>query len=68
MNPSFQGVNRHSRYYLSTAKLENYNIIIDGKDFLYQTIVSYIKAYVNIQHKNYNWSHRWLLIFHISHY
>ena len=47
IGPSFQGVNRlfvltfnaldnrtgHSRYYLPTAKVEDYNVMIDGKIF-----------------------------------
>ena len=46
--PSFQGANRlfvlafnaidnrkgHSRYYLPTAKVQDYNVMIDGKNFL----------------------------------
>ena len=45
INPSFQGVNglflpfkaidnriRHTRYYLPTAKVEDYNVMIDGKN------------------------------------
>ena len=48
IDPSFQGVNRlfvlpfnvndsrigHSKYYLPTAKVEDYNVMIDGKIFL----------------------------------
>ena len=48
IDPSFQGVNRlfvptfnvldnrtgYSRYYLPTAKVEDYNVLIDGKHFL----------------------------------
>ena len=62
IDPSFQGVNRfflrfnalddrtrHSRYYLPTAKVKDYNVIIDGKSFFDQSIKSYIKTYENIQ-------------------
>ena len=52
INPSFQGVNRlfvlpfnvndnrkrHSRYYFLTAKVEDYNVMIDGKNFIDQPI------------------------------
>ena len=48
IEPSFQGVNRlfvlpfntldnrtgHSRYYLPTAKVEDYNVMIAGRNFL----------------------------------
>ena len=54
---SFQGVKRlfvskfdvnanrlgHSRYYLPTAKVEDYNVMIDGKNFFDQSIKNDIK-------------------------
>ena len=57
IDPNFQGVNRlfvllfnaldnrtgHSRYYLPTEKVKDYNVIIDGKNFFDQPIKSYIK-------------------------
>ena len=57
-DPSFQGVNRlfvlpfnandsrigHSRYYLQTAKVKDYNVMTDGKNFFDQPIKSYIKT------------------------
>ena len=62
INPSFQGVNRlfvlpfnfndnrnaHSRYYLLNAKVKDYNVMIDGKNFFDQPIKSCIKTYENI--------------------
>ena len=58
IDPSFQGVNilfalafnaidnkkGHSRYYLPTAKVEDYNVMIDGKIFFDQPIKSYVKT------------------------
>ena len=63
INKSFQGVNRlfglpfnaldnrtrHSGYYLPTAKVKDYNVMIDGKNFFDQPVKSFIKAYENIQ-------------------
>ena len=37
------------RYYLPTAKVINYNFIIDGKNFFDQPSKSYIKRYENIR-------------------
>ena len=59
---SFQGVNRlfvlqfnaiddrrgHSRYYFPTAKIKDYNVMIDRKNFYDQPIKNYIKTYDNI--------------------
>ena len=39
----------HSRYYLPTAKVINYNFIIDGKNFFDEPSKSYIKKYENIR-------------------
>ena len=72
INPSFQGVSRlfslpfnandnrngHSRYYLLTAKVEDYNVMIDGRNFFDQPINNDIKTWKHS--KNYNWSRRWL--------
>ena len=60
--PSFQGVNRlfvlpfngndnrkgHSRYYLSNAKVKDYNVVIDWENFFDRPIKSYIKTYEDI--------------------
>ena len=60
---SFHGVNRpfvlafnaidnrigHSRYYLPSANVEGYNVIIHGKNFFDQPFKNYIKTYNNIQ-------------------
>ena len=61
--PSFQGVNRifvltfnandnrigHSRYFLPTAIVEDYHIMIDGRKFFDRPIKNDIKTYENIQ-------------------
>ena len=63
IDPNFQGVNRffalpfnaddrrigHSRYYYPTAKVKDYNVLIEGKNFFDQPIKSYIKTSKNIQ-------------------
>ena len=63
IEPSFHGVNRlfvltfntndnrtgHSRYYLPNAKLEDYNLMIDRRNFCDQPINNDIKTYENIQ-------------------
>ena len=63
IDPSFQGINRrfvltfnanhnrtrHSRYYLRTAKVEDYNVMIDGKNSFNQPIKTDIKKYDNIR-------------------
>ena len=60
---SFQGVNRifvltfnandnrigHSRYFLPTAIVEDYHVMIDGRKFFDRPIKNYIKTYENIQ-------------------
>ena len=38
----------HARYYLPTAKIEEYNVMIDGKNVFGQPIKNYIKIYDNI--------------------
>ena len=57
IKPSFQGVNTlfvlafnaldnrtgYSRYHLPTAKVQNYNVMINGKNFFDQPINNYIK-------------------------
>ena len=59
IDPSFHGVNRffvlpfhalddgtgHSRYYLPTAKVEDYNVMTDGKNFFYEPIKHDIKTF-----------------------
>ena len=63
IDPSFEGVNRlfvlpfhaadnrtgHSRYYLPTAKVEDYNVMIEGGNFFDQPIKNDIKTYENIR-------------------
>ena len=63
IEPSFQGVNRlfvltfnandsrigHSRYFLSTEKIEDYNVMIDGRKFFDQTTKNDIRTYENIR-------------------
>ena len=62
INPSFQGVNRYfvlsfededdrtsnSTYYLPKVEIEDYNIMIDGKNLFDQPINSMTKTYENI--------------------
>ena len=62
IDPSFQGLNilfvltfnanhsriRHSRYYLPTAKVEDYNVMIDGKTVFDQAVKTDIKKYDNL--------------------
>ena len=63
IKPSFQGANRlfvlplnandsrilHSRCYLPTAKVKDYNVMIDTKKFFDQPIHNYITTYENIR-------------------
>ena len=63
INSSFQGVSRlfvlsyenedarksHSTYYLPKVETKNYNVMIDGKNFLDQPINSMTKTYKNIR-------------------
>ena len=63
INPSFPGVNRlfalsfenedqkksHSTYYLPKLEIEDYNIMIDGKNFFDLPINSMTKTYENIR-------------------
>ena len=63
INPSFEGVNRlfvlsfenendktlHSTYYLSKVEIKDYNVLIDSRTFVDQTINSMTKAYENIK-------------------
>ena len=63
IEPSFQGVNRlfvltfsandrriaQSRYFLPTAIIEDYNVMIDGRNFFDQPIKNNIKTYENIR-------------------
>ena len=63
INPSFQGVNRlfvlsyenqndrtsHSTYNLSKAEINNYNVMIDGRNFFDQPINNMNKTYENIR-------------------
>ena len=63
INPSFQGVNRHfilsfeneenrtdhTKYYLPTVKIKDYNAMIDGRNFFYQSVKNNLKIYDNIR-------------------
>ena len=63
INPSFQGVNKlfvlsfknedgrtsHSIYYLPKVEIEDYSVIIDGRNFFDQPINSMTKTYENIR-------------------
>ena len=49
----------HSTYCLPTAKVENYNVTIHGRNFFAQPIKNDIKTYEK-NSKYYNWSKRWL--------
>ena len=62
MGPSFQEVNRHfvlsfeintdrtvhTKYYLPTLKIKDYNFIIDGQNFFNKPIKKNLKTYNNI--------------------
>ena len=63
INPSFQGVNMHfilsfeneenrtdyTKYYLPTVKIKDYNAMIDGRNFFYQSVKNNLKIYDNIR-------------------
>ena len=63
IEPSFQGVNRlfflafendtqrtsHSGYYLPSAEIKNYNIVINGENFFHQPIKNKKVTYDNIR-------------------
>ena len=63
IDPSFQGVNRpfvllfendedrklNTKYYLSSVKIKECNVIIDGKNFFYQPVNNSLKMYDNIR-------------------
>ena len=60
---SFQGVNRllvlsfknttdrtvHTKYYLPTVEIKDYNVMIDEKNFFDQTVKNNLRTYDNIQ-------------------
>ena len=62
MDPSFQGINRllalsfkdetdresQKKYCLSTVKIKDYNVLINGKNFFHQTIKNDLTIYDNI--------------------
>ena len=62
IDPNFQGVNRlfvlsfsdrtvrtgYRRYFLPNVQIQDYNIMIDGKDFFDQSVKSDIRTYDNI--------------------
>ena len=41
------GQESHKQYYLSTVKIEDYNVLIDGKNLFDQPIKSHLKTYDN---------------------
>ena len=61
--PSFQGVNRlfvllfenengrkvHTGYYIPKAEIKDYNVVIDGKNFLDEPVKNCLRTYGNIQ-------------------
>ena len=63
MNPSFQGVNKHfvlsfenendgtshSTYYFPKVEINDYNVMIDGRNFFDQPINGMSKTYENIR-------------------
>ena len=54
INPTFQGVYRHGRtshstYYLPKVEIRDYSVMIDGRNFFYQSIDSMTKTYENIR-------------------
>ena len=63
IDPSFQGVNKlfvlpfnandsrigHSRYYLPSEKVKDYNVMSDEKSFFDQPTKCYIKTFENIR-------------------
>ena len=63
INPSFQEVNRlfvlsfenkedrpvHTKYYLPTVEIKDYNVMIDGKNFLDQVVKNNLSTYDNFR-------------------
>ena len=61
IDPSFQGVNRllsfenttdrrvHTKYYLPTVEIKDYNIMIDEKNFFDEPVKSSIRIYDDIR-------------------
>ena len=63
VDPSFQGVNKtfvrsfenttdraaHTIYYLTTVEIKDYNLMIDGRNFSYQSVKSNLRTYDNIR-------------------
>ena len=62
IDPSFQGVNRHfalsfedntdrtvhTKYYLATVEINDYNVMIDGQNFFSQTVKNNLRTYDKI--------------------
>ena len=62
IDPSFQGVNRlfvlsfenttgrtvHTKYYLPTVEMKDYNVMIDGQNFFDQPVKNYLRTFDNI--------------------
>ena len=62
-DPHFQGVNKrfvlsfenendwtvYTKYYLATAEIKDYNVMINGKDFFDQPVKSRVRTYDNMQ-------------------
>ena len=62
INPSFQGINRlfvlsfeneddrtaHTKYYLLTVEIKDYNVMIDGQNFFDQPVKNSLITYDNI--------------------
>ena len=63
IDPNFQGVNRlfvllfenttdrtvHTKYYLPTIEIKDYNVIIEGQNFCDQPVKSNLRTYDNIR-------------------
>ena len=43
------GIKNNREYFLPRGKIENYNILIDGRNFYYQTINDLIKQYDEVR-------------------
>ena len=63
VDPSFQGVNKtfvrsfhnttdravHTKHYLTTVEIKDYNLMINGRNFSYQSVKNNLRTYDNIR-------------------
>ena len=63
IDPSFRGVSRlfvllfenttdrpvHTKYYFPTAEIKDYNVMINGQNFLDEPVKDHLRAYENIR-------------------